>query len=1146
MSENRFEELVKQADQLLVNSDFSEALNCYLEADKVNPNNPIVVRNIGNVYFKLNQFEGGIRENIRYALILQNSGRPEESEKIYKELLEFNEANPKLSFADKKILNNAPELANLIGNYIGVIAVNLALIYFQNKDFSAASAVCKKALEKRPSDFDIHSMLGRIYNEEGKIKEAVGEFQEVIRTSPEKASFGYESIGDIFSKDPKKKNEAVTNYNNAAALYKKEDYIEKEAEVYNKILAIDPQNAKALSALGDVLIKLDRKNEALEALNNLIELYESEGMLDKVILVYEKIHEFDDNNEAGEKLINIYKEILDKDPSNLSAGNKLIAHFINMGRVDDAIPVFINLANGYLERNLIDDGINISNKVIEIAPDNPYAHRMLGNLYLKKGGKDEALSAYVKAFEIFRKNGDEKEASAISEILNKNFPDQSVIHYQLAVSFFEKNQMEKSEEEVLAALLNNPADVLSLKLYMNILQQQNKNEDLIGVYQKILQLCPEEVLIREKLIDLYLNYGRIDDAVKESKYLGDVLCENKDYKTSEKIFRNILSFFPNDLDVRERIAYLLFHRNQTHKAKRELLSILDYDLKNDNFIHAIDICRKMIKIDPQDFNAYCVMGKLALRGGMIKEALSCYMFLADLYLLNKMHYKAIEIILEILKISAKQTRYRSELINILLLENKTEAAKEHYKILIKDLIEEQNTAKAMEAARKLIDLSRDNFSLRKELSIIFIKNDFVEEGIKILSEFLEFIESKSDYTGAIEVIDPVLALLFNRGHFNHFWNLRKKKATWYDALGDHNAGANEKFEIITGMLKQNFTVDAEKEISGFILYAKDKEAARYFIKLLDFAKDLYDGNLFSILTVLLKPLGEYYREIKDYEKVLFITDMLIKSYGKINNKEEALNCYKKKIEIYYLLNDADNLVVSLFEVIRLLIGMNKNEEINEFYQRIIKIKDSPDVKIKMANIYFEIKNYEKTKELMEEIEENIKNDADSLIKLALSYIKLDIYDKAIARIKALASLGRLSEVIKEYKAGLKEKFNPFNQNIVLAKFYKDIGFCEDALFALFAADAIEYNFEVKKLIAAYLKECGFIDTAVKHYKNILEISLTEEEFLEVKYEIAGLYEAAGRLKEAIENYQDALAINIKYKDVAQKLKQLNEKMRGQA
>lgn len=1144
MSENKFEELVKQADQLLVNSDFSGALNCYLEANKINPNNPVVVRNIGNVYFKLAQFEGGIRENIRYAVILQNSGRPEESEKIYKELLEFNQGNPKLSFVDKKTLNNAPELADVISNYIGVIAVNLALIYFQNKDFSSAQDVCKKALEKKPSDFDIHSMLGRIYNEEGKIKEAVGEFQEVIRTSPEKAAFGYEYIGDILSKEPKKKNEAITNYNNAAALYKKEDYVEKEAEVYNKILAIDPQNAKSLSCLGDVLLKLDRKNEALDVLHNLINLYEAEGMLDKVILVYEKINEFEgDNNEAGEKLITIYKEILDKDPSNLSAGNKLIAHFINMGRVDDAIPVFINLANAYLERNLIDDGINISNKVIEIAPDNPYARRMLGNLLLKKGDKEEALSAYVKAFEIFRKNDAEAEAGAISEILNENFPDQSVIHYQLAVSFFEKNQMEKSEEEVVAALLNNPLDIAALKLYMNILQKQNKNEALIAVYQKILQLCPEEALIREKLIDLYLNYGRIDDAVKESKYLGDVLCENKDYKTSEKIFRNILSFFPNDLDVRERIAYLLFHRNQTHKAKRELLSILDYDLKNDNFIHAIDICRKIIKIDPQDFNAYCIMGNLAAKNGMIKEALSCYMFLADLYLLNKMHYKAIEIILEVLKISAKQTRYRGELINILLLENKIEAAKEHYKILIKDLIEEQNTAKAIDAARKLIELSGDNYLLRKELSIIFIKNDFIDEGIKILSEFLEFIEKKSDYTGAIEVTGPILALLFNRGYFNHFWDLRRKKAAWYDALGDYNAGGKEKFEIITGMLKQNFTKEAEKEISDFISYAKEKEMGRYFIKLLDFARELYDGNLFSVLTVLLKPLGEYYYEAKDYEKVLFIMDMLIKSYSKIDNKEEARECYKKKIEIYYLLNDADNLVATLFEVIELLIRMNKNEEINEFYQRIIKIKDSPDVTAKMANIYFDIKNYEKAKELMEEIEENIENDADCLVKFALSYIKLDIYDKAVVQIKKLTSLGRLSEVINQYKAGLKEKFNPFNQNVHLAKFYKDINFCEDALFALFAVDEMEYNFEVKKLIAAYLKECGFIDTAIKHYKNILELSLAEEEFLETKYELAGLYEADGRLKEAIENYQDALAINIRYKDVAQKLKDLSEKMR---
>lgn len=1064
MDENKFNELIKQANELLAGDDLKGALSYYLEAGKLQSESLIVLKNTADIYFKL--------------------GQAEEAEKI-----------------------------------------------------------CEQALEKYYADTDIHSMLGAIYHSRGKTNKAIGEFQEIIKLSPEKASFAYEALGDIFAKD-NKKNEALSNYNNAAGGYHRGNLISKEMEIYNKILALDGENIKALLNLSETLVKLDKKNEAVDVFNNLIDVYQSHGMIDKAILIYEKIYELDkENKKVSEYLINIYKEILEKDPSNLSAANKLIAHIITEGKVDEAIPIFINLAKSYLDRNLIDDGINISDKVIEISPDNPYAYEVLGKLYLKAGKKEESLSAYAKAFELFRNKNKEKEADEISEILNKNFPDQSIIHYQLATSFFEKNDIKKATEEVQAALNNNPADEASLKLYMNILEGQNKTEDLIGVYQRILQLNPEDIVIREKLIEVYLNFGRIDDAVKESKYLGDVLCENKDYKTSEKIFRNILSFFPNDLDVRERIAYLLFQRNEIYKAKRELLNILNYDLKNDNFIHAIDICRKIIKIDPQDFNTYHILGSLALRADMIKEALSCYMLLADLYIINKMNYKAIEAITEVLRLSAKQTHYRAELVNILLMLEKTDQAKEQYKILIKDLIEEQNIEKAKNMAHKLIEISGDDYAIRRDLSILFIKNNIIGEALNILDNLTSNMEKEASFGKAIDIIDPILSLLFNRGYFEHFWALRKKKASWYDAAGDVKKSASERFEIITGMLKQNFTLEADSQITDFILYAVKNAQEEYFIKLLDFAGDLYKSNLFNILIPLLKPLADYYYEGKDYEKVLFIMDMLITSYLKINKKEEALLCYKKVVEIYYLLNDADNFVKSLFSVIELLIQMNKYEEIDEFYEKIVKTKDTYDVKTKMANIYFNIGNYEKTKFLLEKTILFDEHDKNTLILLAKSYIKLDIYDKTAEVIKKLVGMGASHEVISQYKDELKERVNPFNQNILLAKLYKDISFCEDALFLLFASDKMEYNFAVKKLIADYLKECGFMDIAVKQYKNILESSLNDDEYLDIKYELSLLFEQIGCLKEAIEGYQDALAIDIKYKDVAQKIKELNGKLR---
>lgn len=1146
MSEETLQELIKKADQLVVNGDFAVALNLYIEASLLDPDNLVVVKNIGNMYFKLSRLEDGIKEYIKYASMLKSAGNFSDAEKICKELLEFNAADPKLSFADKKTLASGPlEAAEIISKHISSVAINLAHIYFQSASFDAAEEVCQKALQKNPDDADIHIVLGRIYGQTGKDKEALGEFQEAIRISSEKAPLSYECLGDILSKNEKKKKEAVSNYYNAASGYKKNEYFEKEIEVYKKILNIDAENTKALANLADAYLSGDNLEEALNVLKNLIAVYEKEGLVDKIILVYERMYELDkENSEIAEKLIEIYKNVLEGDSSNLSASHKLIAHLIGLGKIDEAVPVFITLAGNYLENNMLDEGINICNEIIEISPDNARAYEILGELQFKAGNKPEALSAYVKAYEIFKKQGAHEDAGRLSKILRDNFSDEGKVHYQLASSFFDNKQYDKAREEIQAALKGEPRDVNSLKLYISILEEEGASEELINVCRKVLQLNPEDLKARERLIELYLNYGRIEDAVKESKYLGDILCENKDYKTSEKIFRNILKFFPEDVDVRERIAYLLFHRNQIQKAKTELVNILTHDLKEDNISHAIDICRKIIKIHPQDFNVYHVLGRLAHKSGLIKEALSCFMFLADLYLINKLYYKAAEIIKEILKISSKQTRYRAELIKLLILEERADLAKEHYKILVRDLLEEQNISKAKDAAKKLIALSADDLAVRGEIIITFVKNGIVNEGLEFLDDLLNLMENRADYEKAESAAAPVLDILRKSGYSRQYWALRQRSSLWLEKKGDTLSFAQECFQILKGWLQQGYFEEASFLAGNFIAYIKEKGTLEYFEKLKALSAELYSGNLFEASASLLKHLSGYYRETEDRNSLIGLLSMLINASKKLEKHEDALGFYGELADIYSrAANDAENLLKCRFEEVDLLLAINRTNDIERVFAEISKIKNTPDVKLKMADIFYQIGDYAKAAALYEEIFDVVKEDTSSLVKLIISHINLDEVSKAVQYMKIVVSKGVLYIIMDKLKTVIKDKLTPVNQTLFLAKTYAEISFYEDALNLLFALDAKDPDLDVKMLIGQYLTESGRFRLAVKQYKQILTMPLKEEQTLAVTYNLAQSYEAAGQFREGLESYQDCYAIDIKYKDAAEKVKQLSEKLR---
>ena len=53
---------------------------------------------------------------------------------------------------------------------------------------------------------------------------------------------------------------------------------------------------------------------------------------------------------------------------------------------------------------------------------------------------------------------------------------------------------------------------------------------------------------------------------------------------------------------------------------------------------------------------------------------------------------------------------------------------------------------------------------------------------------------------------------------------------------------------------------------------------------------------------------------------------------------------------------------------------------------------------------------------------------------------------------------------------------------------------------------------------------------------------SEEEYLELRYSMALAYQKQGKLKEALNGFQECYAIDIRYRDVADKIKQLSEEI----
>lgn len=153
--------------------DYKNAVKELHEAIQIDPNNPVIFFNLGNVYYDLEDYSNAIREyndairlDPNYADAHNNLGH------VYYNLKDDNNAIKE--YLETIRLNPVEPNAH---NY-------LANIYFTRRDYNNAIREYKEAIKCNPNYAEAHCNLGDIYLEMKYYDNAVQEFREALRIDP--------------------------------------------------------------------------------------------------------------------------------------------------------------------------------------------------------------------------------------------------------------------------------------------------------------------------------------------------------------------------------------------------------------------------------------------------------------------------------------------------------------------------------------------------------------------------------------------------------------------------------------------------------------------------------------------------------------------------------------------------------------------------------------------------------------------------------------------------------------------------------------------------------------------------------------------------------------------------------------------------
>jgi len=178
--------------------------------------------------------------------------------------------------------------------------------------------------------------------------------------------------------------------------------IPQAIEQYQQILRHEPEDQVTLMTIGDLYVRAGDGRQALDYFEKLAQIFANDGFISKSIAIYKKIA----------KLV----------PDEIAPLERLAELYVQQGVMSEARPIYLQLAEAHLKANRSKQAVDVLRKLLELSPDNLRVQVRLAELYENIGQPQEAAAAFLSAAQRMLEKGEVKEAQRLADKAAKADP----------------------------------------------------------------------------------------------------------------------------------------------------------------------------------------------------------------------------------------------------------------------------------------------------------------------------------------------------------------------------------------------------------------------------------------------------------------------------------------------------------------------------------------------------------------------------------------------------------------------------------------------------------------------------------------------------------------------------------------------------
>jgi tetratricopeptide (TPR) repeat protein len=195
-----------------------------------------------------------------------------------------------------------------------------------------------------------------------------------------------------------------------------------------------------------------------------------------------------------------YRQIVDNDTDDLTTLNMLGDLYVRAGKKEEAISCFNRIAEHYSTQEFNLKAIAMYKKIERLRPHDPAIAHKLAELYATQGLVHDARAQYLVVADAYTRSGDNKRTLDVLHKIADLDPNNTEIRLKLADGYVRENMRSEAAEAFVQAA--------------NRLHQTNAYDKALDAYSKALQLVRDDRDALRGMLETHIARGTADEAAE--------------------------------------------------------------------------------------------------------------------------------------------------------------------------------------------------------------------------------------------------------------------------------------------------------------------------------------------------------------------------------------------------------------------------------------------------------------------------------------------------------------------------------------------------------------------------------------------------------------------------------------------------------